>query len=808
MNRPLAAVVFAYVAGLLLAQIFQPPLAALFAASFLILVLVLVRAKLRGVLLWPLLALVGWTNFAARTAVVSPHDLRTLLGNDSAIVTVRGTLLETPSLRIYLRDEEVVERSVASVRVTAWHRDADWSPATGDIIVTTPGVLGGNYFAGQPVEIYGVLARPEKPVAEGMFDYQSHLEKLGVYYALKTSSTNDWSLGAKALSRAPFSARFILWARHALARGLDPADKSTQLLLAMTLGQKTALTDEVSEPFMRSGTMHIFAISGLHIALIAGILLAVLRVAQVPRSGCGVIVLPLIWFYTAATGWQPSAIRSTIMMSVIIAGWSLKRPSDLLNSLAAAGFIILLWDPLQLFQASFQLSFFVVLSIALFSPPLEKLRDRLLQTDPLLPRELLPRWRRWLAGPLRFLATTLTTSLAAWLGSLPLTAYYFHLFSPVTLLANVVIVPLAGFALMANLGGLFCGTWLTWFTELFNNAAWFFMHLMVRVSETFTQLPAAWAYVPAPPLTLIALYFALLIGISSGWLLAETRRKFLMALLLFLALVGAAGWQWSRDRTELTVLPLNGGHAVYVDADGRRNDWLINCGNENAVDFTLKNFLRAQGVNSLPRLVLADGNIRNCGGARTLDELFNVGELWTSGVRFRSAAYREAVAEFAAPGRAPVPRHRILNCGDTAGCWQVLFPAAPDNLSKADDDPLVLRGSFHGTKILLLDDLSRAGQSDLLSGTNDLRADIAVAGLPGEGEPLCDALMAAIHPRVVVIADSEFPATRRASRALHERLARSKIPVIYTRTAGAVTIFTDQSGWRLQTMDGQSLEFR
>ena len=71
--------------------------------------------------------------------------------------------------------------------------------------------------------------------------------------------------------------------------------------------------------------MHIFAISGLHIALIAGILVALLRVLQLPRGLCGWLVFPLIWFYTAATGWQPSAIRSTIMMSVIIVGWAFKR---------------------------------------------------------------------------------------------------------------------------------------------------------------------------------------------------------------------------------------------------------------------------------------------------------------------------------------------------------------------------------------------------------------------------------------------------------------------------------------------------
>jgi beta-lactamase superfamily II metal-dependent hydrolase len=115
----------------------------------------------------------------------------------------------------------------------------------------------------------------------------------------------------------------------------------------------------------------------------------------------------------------------------------------------------------------------------------------------------------------------------------------------------------------------------------------------------------------------------------------------------------------------------------------------------------------------------------------------------------------------------------------------------------------VLLGNFCGTKILLLSDLSRAGQSELLAQTNDLRANIVIAGLPNESEPLCDDLIEAIQPRVIVIADSEFPATRRASRALHERLEQKQIPVIYTRAAGAVKIVTDKSGWKLETMDRQ-----
>ena len=122
MKRPLVAVVSCYATGLLLAGIFQPPLAALFAVSFLVLVLILVLEKFRPFLIWPLLALVGWTNLASRTAVVSPSDLRTLIGTDAAIVAVRGDLIETPHLKIVERDDQETERSLAKVRVSEFRR--------------------------------------------------------------------------------------------------------------------------------------------------------------------------------------------------------------------------------------------------------------------------------------------------------------------------------------------------------------------------------------------------------------------------------------------------------------------------------------------------------------------------------------------------------------------------------------------------------------------------------------------------------------------------------------------------------------
>ena len=799
MKRPFVAIVAWFAAGLLLGNFFQPPPAALFGTAFVLLALVFVLKKFRPFLIWPLLALVGWANLVSRTAVISPDDLRTLLGTGPAIATVRGKLAETPHLKITARDEQEKWRIVARVRVTELQRGENWQPAAGEIIVTTPGTLAENFFAGQPVEISGIIAPPPPPLADGLFDYENYLATRGIYYQLKTESTNDWQLRAATLKTAPLTDRFLNWSKHTLALGLPVEDEPLRLLWAMTLGWRTAFTGDIGEPFLRAGTMHMFAIDGLRIALLSGMIVTLLRMLRLSRAWCGAIAIPAIWFYSAATGWEPSAVRASVMMTIVLGGWALKRPSDLLNSLAAAAFIILLAEPRQIFEASFQLSFFVMLVIALMLPPLNKFFDRRLKLAPLLPDELVSGWKKTLLWLAQKFARYCGLSFAAWLGSMPLAAKYFHLFSPVSTLANLFAVPLGTFALMANLGALICGGWFPWATELFNNAAWFFMVAMTWVSEAATKIPGAYFYVPEPSPAAIAIYYATIVAIFSGWFATRRRIVFGAAILIFIGGFYLRQWQSARGETDLTVLPLNGGHAVFVDADGRKNDWLVNCGDEHAVEFTLKPFLHAQGVNQIPRLILTEGDQPNTGGAQALDGFFGIGELWTSGVKFRSAAYRETVATF----EKPPSRHKILNCGDTAGCWRVLFPPATANFSRADDRPLVLLGNFCGTKILLLSDLSRAGQSELLAQTNDLRADIVIAGLPNESEPLCDDLIDAIQPRVIVIADSEFPATRRASRTLHERLEQKKIPVIYTRTAGAVKIVTEKSGWKLETMDGQ-----
>lgn len=801
LKHPLLPVLVGYAGGVVVVAFVPIPLLPGFVLAFLLALSALFWERHRPWLLVALLFLAGAVNVTVRTVALAPHDLRRVLDGEPHLVTVRGRLVTTPELRVSMVAGQESFRSRAALEVTALGRDDCWQAVAGRVAVSTPAVLGKEFFGGRAVEVFGVIRPPGPPRAPGLFDARPYFAWQGIHFQLETRDTNDWRLAADAVqpARPPLADRFIAWAQRTLARGLPAEDEALRLRWAMTLGCRTALTDEVSAPFMYTGTMHIFAISGLHIALMAGTLVAVLRVLQVPRAATGLIALPLLWFYTAATGWQASAVRSTIMMSVVIGGWALKRPGDLLNSLAGAALVILLWEPRQLFQASFQLSFSVVLSMALLAPPLIRTRDRWLRSDPLLPAELLPRWRRWLDPPLRFLTSSFVISFAAWMGSLPLIAWYFHLLTPISLLANMAIVPLASLCLMCDLGALAGGDWLPGLTALFNHAGWFWMVSMVRISEWAAALPGAYWWVPAWGAMWTAAWYAALLAVGSGWLTLPGRRLWAAGVPLGLAAIAGALSLADRGTTTLTAVPLNGGNAIWVDAPGRGEDVLVDCGSAFAVERVVLPFLHAQGVNRLPHFALSHGDARHTGGASLLASNTVPAQVCTSPVAFRSPSYREFVKGL----EHGESRWNRVKRGDTLAGWQVLRPDGSDAFTQADDNALVLRGEIGGCRVLLLADLGRDGQRALLQRQADLRADIVITGPPAKNEPLADALLDAIQPRLIVLADDQSPASVRAGARLRERLLRRGVPVVFQSDEGAVVLTFRGGTWRAETMTGR-----
>ena len=296
---------------------------------------------------------------------------------------------------------------------------------------------------------------------------------------------------------------------RALRFGLEDEPKLAGVLMGMVIGERSGIPTVTYEDFQRTGVFHVFAINGLHVGLVMAILLVFLRLVRIPRRWCGFAGIPLLALYVFATGAHTGAIRALVMASVWMLSWMLIRPTNGLNNLAAAALVLLVWEPTQLFDGGFLLSFSVVAAIVVLSPRIERPLNRWVAPDPFLPRRFVSRWRRAAESVARHGVRLLSCSLAAWVGLVPLLAVYFHLFTPVSIVANVLVVPLLGVILALGMVGMMAHAVWPWLTLTLNNANFLLLSVMTRGVDWLGRVPGSHWYVRTPPVWLVLVYYAL-----------------------------------------------------------------------------------------------------------------------------------------------------------------------------------------------------------------------------------------------------------------------------------------------------------
>ncbi|MFM7375294.1 MAG: ComEC/Rec2 family competence protein, partial [Chthoniobacterales bacterium] len=298
-----------------------------------------------------------------------------------------------------------------------------------------------------------------------------------------------------ALKAAALEARaYIL---RTLGLGLDDAPTVRALIAAITLGARDDAAEEFNAAFRQTGTLHLFSVSGLHVGMFALLLWMVLQPLRVSRRAAVVVIIPFLFFYSLVTGAAPSSLRAATMISLALGALLLDRAPATGNSLAAAALLILGFDTNQLFQPGFQLSFLVVAALLLLTPPIDRRLAAAFCPDTFIPRRLYNAARKIQASLGRALAATLSVSLAAFLGGLPLTAAYFHMVPIVSVAANMIAVPLAFCVLALGMMSVIAGTFSAWLVGLFNAANWGVTSLLLA----FVQWGATWpgAYLSLPP---------------------------------------------------------------------------------------------------------------------------------------------------------------------------------------------------------------------------------------------------------------------------------------------------------------------
>lgn len=310
---------------------------------------------------------------------------------------------------------------------------------------------------------------------------------------------------------------------HILNRYI-PGNKEAAVAEALLIGYRKNLDKELLQAYSSTGVVHIIAISGLHLGMIYGLLLVLLKPLQVHGVKWlkPLIVLLIIWAFSLLTGASASIVRAAIMFSFVIAGTQLNRSASLLNSLAAAACCMLCYNPQLLWDIGFQLSYAAVLGIHFFAQPL----TRLLYT----PNRLLQQCCQMVA-----------ITLSAQLLTLPLLLYYFHQFPYLFLLTNFIAIPLSGIILYFEILLLVISPFPAIATFI-GQCTGFLLKLMNQIISNAAIIPFGVSEQIQINLAQVLLLY-LLIALLACWLMLKNARLLLVAATSLMVFAGIAAYE-------------------------------------------------------------------------------------------------------------------------------------------------------------------------------------------------------------------------------------------------------------------------
>ena len=296
------------------------------------------------------------------------------------------------------------------------------------------------------------------------------------------------------------------------------------IYVAMLLGKKSALSPLQKERFITSGTLHFFAISGLHVGVIALSLHSLLRLLRVPKTLAAILGLSLLLLYVHITGASPSAMRAFLMVAFFWSARAFMRQSSPFAALVASAVAVLIYEPLQLWSPGFQLSYTVVAAILLYGLPL---REKLNKTFPLfhsLPESSHQWYHRLSTQSLQAITLLFSVSLSATLISSPLSIAYFETFSPGAIALNMLLVTLASLTLIGGFLSLLTGLLhLTLISNFINHSAWLLIWSMEATVKLALKVPGIFWNMQfklplIAPCTVVILLIVFILGHTRNWI--------------------------------------------------------------------------------------------------------------------------------------------------------------------------------------------------------------------------------------------------------------------------------------------------
>lgn len=566
------------------------------------------------------------------------------------------------------------------------------------------------------------------------------------------------------------------------AHALTPLEEDARgLARALLLGDRSGIPTQELERYRRSGVFHVFAVSGLHVGLVGYLLFALGGALPLRRRGRYLLALVGIAAFTLLTGARPPALRACLMAGIYLGGRLLGRPAHLGTSVAAAGLLLLIVEPLQITDISFQLSFTAAAGIAAFTPKTA-------------------RWlkRRRLPG---VVAEPLAATCGAQLALFPLLALHFSRVPLAGMLLNLLVVPLVGMILLVGLPYLLLAA--VWsaaapllgvpLTHLLRALDWLVGEALAWAPLTVDVRQPSW-WLVLGTLGLLALAWGLLVKLERKrrlWALAPA------AVLLTLWAVQVLRTA-NPEELRLTFFDVARGDCILIESPA--GDRILIDGGADWADPAAE-YLRRRGIDELDAVVLTHPDEDHCAGLSSVLESCTVERVYRPPEVLGTAAFSEYLGAEAASGAAvihpaygtrPPTRDPALNLTVLSNS-AVGYPG--DDTNNAS---LVLLLRYGGFSALFTGDLEADGEAALLSRWPGEIVDLLKVPHHGSLSGTTPQLLEALRPGHAVV----FPSAGTFDEPVRWRLAEHGCWLYNVGELGAAVLQTDGRRFSLGRFDG------
>ena len=777
----------------------------------------------------------GWHH--CRWSLFDKNDLgffsavQTQNAETATPVCLRAVVAEEPSRAPAppydpMRIMPQIDRSRLELRVREL-RDADrWRPASGRATLLVDGhVLG--VHAGDRVEVLASLSHPRPPCNPGQYDRAAYLRadgRLATLYASRPECVTLLETPAPSVPGELFASLLRLpdRARSAGRRILQKyLDRQTQgLATALLLGSREEVGREEYAAFVETGAVHILAVSGLHVGILAVLLFFMARLFRLSRRRELLIVAVATVAFAFLTGGRPPVVRATVLVLMLCLSYSLARRPSPYNSLAAAGLVVLILNPADLFRLGAQLSFLAVAAIMFFTPRnvsprrVDNLPDHFDQTDPLdiVLREKESTIKKSFRKAFYWYWQGVLLSLVIWLVAAPLVMARFHIVSPGSVLLTPLLVPFVGLALFSGLIVLAFG-WLlppvAAFAAVICN--WSLMAIQYMV-DTAHDLPASHFWVCGPADWWLAGFY---VALAVAAIVPNFRFKrpcFAALLLIWIAAGFAVSHAKRQDRSlACTFLSVGHGCATVVELpDGRT--LLYDVGEFSSPEWcakTVANCLWSRGISHLDAVVISHADADHYNGLPRLLDMISVGAVYVSpgtldsprkSICYLKKSLEKAgvpIRNLAAGGRLDREISCVEREDDENYRIEVLHPdekylaeEAKQKKHKQHDNArsMVLLIEYQGRSIILPGDLEPPGLDALLA-RRPVDCDVLLVPHHGSRNSNPPGLSAWCRPEIAVISGSlshNYAETEKAYRTTGD--VSQPVRTLHTGRDGAVRI--------------------